>query len=227
MPGFDAERQCYVGRVVFDGAALAGKTTNLKKIAELVPANRRTEMITPGSLRGRTMFFDWLEIDGPKSASPTALKFQLITVPGQVERNHRRRPLVAMADAVVFVFDCSPDGAPASFDAWRRLRRVLKTRPRPVPVVIQANKQDLEGAQTPAQIASALGVDPAFVLPATSSSGAGVQRTIATALKLANAAVREAIAAGALDRIDSTNSDADALFFAMLEREEQGEIDED
>ena len=39
MASFDAERGCYVVRVVYDGPGMAGKTTNLQKICEIVPAD--------------------------------------------------------------------------------------------------------------------------------------------------------------------------------------------
>ena len=73
--------------------------------------NAAARLYTPAELKGRTMFFDWLEVDGPPQGQ-AEIKFQLITVPGQVQRNYRRRPLVEMADVVVFVCDCTPGAAP-------------------------------------------------------------------------------------------------------------------
>ena len=94
------------------------------------------------------MFFDWLEVDGPRR-SPAPLKLQLISVPGQIERNYRRRPLVQMADVVVFVCDSSPDKIPETMRAFARLRASIKQRRVPVPLVVQVNKQDVKGAFDP------------------------------------------------------------------------------
>src|SRR4028118_139966 len=100
MPSFDLARGCIVMKIVYDGPALAGKTTNLQKLCSMFPIERRSELFTPGALKGRTMFFDWLEIDGGKKGRH-AYRFQLLTVPGQTQRSYRRRPLLQMADAVV------------------------------------------------------------------------------------------------------------------------------
>ena len=99
MASFDSERKCHVVRIVYDGPGFAGKTTNLKRVHEIIPPSRRSEIVTPAELKGRMMFFDWLEIEGPKHGG-IGLRFQLITVPGQIERNYRRRPLVAMTPAL-------------------------------------------------------------------------------------------------------------------------------
>ena len=121
MASYDPIRGCYVVRVVYDGPGYAGKTTNLERVCDLVPVSRRSEMYTPASLKGRTMFFDWLEIDGPTQGGQS-LKFQLITVPGQIERNYRRKPLIEMADVVVFVCDSSPANVPDTIRTFARLR---------------------------------------------------------------------------------------------------------
>ena len=81
MASFDAVRGCYVVRVVYDGPGLAGKTTNLQKICEIVPATRRSEMVTPAAVKGRTMFFDWLEVDGPRTA-PARGSWIRVILPG-------------------------------------------------------------------------------------------------------------------------------------------------
>jgi len=185
MAAFDATRGCYVVRVVYDGPGMAGKTTNLQKICEIVPATRRSEMVTPAALKGRTMFFDWLEVDGPRRA-PAPFKLQLISVPGQIERNYRRRPLVQMADVVVFVCDASPDKIPDTMRAFARLRASIKQRRVPVPLVVQVNKQDVEGALDPERMRRRLKLDPAVpALPACASENQGVKETLATATRQA------------------------------------------
>jgi signal recognition particle receptor subunit beta len=182
MPSWDAARSLYVVRIVYDGPGLAGKTTNLKKITELVSAKRRSEMYTPAELKGRTMFFDWMEVKGPP-VSKHEIRFQLITVPGQFERNYRRRPLVEMADVVVFVGDCS-----SMVDTQRtfaRLRASIKRRKQPVPLVIQANKQDDDTALDPAQLKKKLKVATDVpVIAATAVDGTGVRETLATAMRI-------------------------------------------
>jgi signal recognition particle receptor subunit beta len=184
MPSWDSARNCYVVRIVYDGPGMAGKTTNLHQITQLVSAKRRSEMYTPAELKGRTMFFDWMEVKGPP-VSKSEITFQLITVPGQIERNYRRRPLVEMADVVVFVSDCSPKQIPDTMRTFARLRASMKRRKQPVPLVVQANKQDDPEAMPPEKLRKKLRV--AADVPIISSKaidGSGVRETLATAMRI-------------------------------------------
>ena len=62
MAIFDPVLQRIAVRVVYDGVAFAGKTTNLKQLCTLFAAQRSNELHTPAELRGRTLFFDWMQI---------------------------------------------------------------------------------------------------------------------------------------------------------------------
>ena len=184
MASWDAVRECHVVRIVYDGPGLAGKTTNLRQITKLVSAKRRSEMYTPAELKGRTMFFDWLEVQGPPLTG-SQIRFQLITVPGQFERNYRRRPLVEMADVVVFVGDCSEKQMPDTLRTFARLRASMKRRKQPVPLIVQANKQDVEKALPPEQLKRKLKVAADVpVLPASAHEGRGVRETLAIAMRI-------------------------------------------
>jgi signal recognition particle receptor subunit beta len=184
MPSFDSARDCHVVRIVFDGPGFAGKTTNLQYICNATPATRRSEMYTPAALKGRTMFFDWMELDGPPAIG-IKLKFQLITVPGQEERDYRRRPLVEMADVVVFVCDSIPEHLAGTQRTFARLRATMKRRSDPLPLVVQANKQDVANAVSPQKLRRRLRLDadvPMF--SANAVQGVGVRETLATAMRL-------------------------------------------
>lgn len=219
MASYDSSRGCYVVRVVYDGPGYAGKTTNLKRICDLIPVTRRSEMYTPASLKGRTMFFDWVEIDGPKQGGNT-LKFQLITVPGQIERNYRRRPLVEMADVVVFVCDSSPEQVPDTLRTFARLRSSMKQREKPIPLVVQANKQDVSGALTPALLKKKLDLaEEDTMISASAVTGQGVQETLRLAVRLG---VRT-LAGTAVEPLAAAFANADALFDHVLTFEDNPE----
>ena len=184
MASFDSERKCHVVRIVYDGPGFAGKTTNLKRVHEIIPPTRRSEIVTPAELKGRTMFFDWLEIEGPKHGG-IGLRFQLITVPGQIERNYRRRPLVAMADVVVFVCDSSPNAIPDTQRTFARLRASIKRRTEPVSLIVQANKQDVAGALEPPALRRKLRLDGSVpMIPANAAKGEGVKATLNEAMRV-------------------------------------------
>lgn len=184
MASFDSERKCHVVRIVYDGPGFAGKTTNLKRVHEIIPPSRRSEIVTPAELKGRTMFFDWLEIEGPRQGG-VGLYFQLITVPGQIERNYRRRPLVAMADVIVFVCDSSPGAIADTQRTFARLRASIKRRTEPVSIIVQANKQDVEGALSPAMLRRKLRLDGSIpMISANAASGDGVRATLNEAMRV-------------------------------------------
>ena len=62
MVAFDVEQQRMCVRVVYDGVASAGKTTNLRQLAELFATQRTCELFSPAEMDGRTLYFDWLQI---------------------------------------------------------------------------------------------------------------------------------------------------------------------
>lgn len=212
MASFDPERKCHVVRVVYDGPGFAGKTTNLKRVHEIIPPSRRSDIVTPAELKGRTMFFDWLEIEGPRHAG-VGLCFQLITVPGQIERNYRRRPLVAMADVVVFVCDSSPAAIPDTQRTFARLRASIKRRTEPVSLIVQANKQDVEGALSPAVLRRKLKLDGSVpMIPANAAKGDGVKATLNEAMRVGVRSLK----GGDIGPLVAEFANADALFDHVL-----------
>jgi signal recognition particle receptor subunit beta len=223
MASFDSERKCHVVRIVYDGPGFAGKTTNLKRVHEIIPPNRRSEIVTPAELKGRTMFFDWLEIEGPQHDG-VGLYFQLITVPGQIERNYRRRPLVAMADVVVFVCDSSPAAIPDTQRTFARLRSSIKRRTEPVSLIVQANKQDVEGALTPAMLRRKLRLDGSVpMIAANAAKGDGVRATLNEAMRVGVRALK-----GDIGPLVAEFANADNLFDHVLTFEDtpnEGPVD--
>ncbi|HEX3775841.1 MAG TPA: GTPase domain-containing protein [Polyangiaceae bacterium] len=218
MPSYDPARNCHVVRIVYDGPGMAGKTTNLKRICDVIPSSRRSEMYTPAELKGRTMFFDWLEIDGP-SQGGQALKFQLITVPGQVERAYRRKPLIEMADVVAFVCDSSPSQIPDTMRTFARLRALMRRRKDKLPLVVQANKQDVTDAMAPDKLRKRLKLaETVPVIPATAASGGGVKETLMTAIRVGVHTMREG---GVITRLAQEFANADALFDHVLTFEDK------
>ncbi|MEZ4229169.1 MAG: ADP-ribosylation factor-like protein [Polyangiaceae bacterium] len=226
MPSFDAEQGCHIVRIVYDGPGFAGKTTNLQQVCELLPATKRSELYTPAELKGRTMFFDWMEVKGPPITS-VEVRFHLITVPGQIERNYRRRPLVEMADVVVFVCDCMPDSLPDSMRTFARLRGSIKRRGTPVPVIVQANKQDIAGSLEPHKVRKKLRLsDEVPIIPAEANGGKGVRETLARAMRIglqalaAEPGVSAAVLTNADDLFDHV------LTFEDTPDEEQKDVEE-
>lgn len=228
MALFDPEHRRLIIRLVYDGPAFAGKTTNMAQLCNIFPVERRTELYTPGALKGRTLFFDWLEVDGGLIGS-YPVRCQLLSVPGQARRSYRRRPLVQSADTVVFVCDSDPSQLDESRRSFALLRRYLRERqPEKVPFAVQANKQDAPAAMTTAQLGQQLRLPPEVpVLPACASMGVGVRETVITALRMALHHVQHRVAREGLGAILGAPQTADELLDALLVLEDETPPDED
>lgn len=223
---FDPLLRKLVVRIVYDGPGFAGKTTNIERICELVPSERRTELYTPGALKGRTMFFDWVEVDGGKLGGMD-LRVQILSVPGQSQRSYRRRPLLFSADTVVFVADSTEEGFAETRRSFKLLARYLREREDDVPLLMQANKQDCEGARAPEEVLRSLVKNAEIAVHgASAATGEGVRETFQAAMKLAIKDVKERVQRDGLASITGKQQTADALFDSLLEAEEQHFADE-
>jgi signal recognition particle receptor subunit beta len=175
---------------------------------------------TPGSLKGRTMFFDWLEITIGKLGG-VPFRCQVLSVPGQRQRSYRRRPLIHSADTVVFVGDCRVDQIDETRRCFALMRRYLRERGEPVPFLVPANKQDVDGALPPEELARALrrapGVSP---IPAVAYTGQGVRDTFNAAVRSAVTHTKHLVTEGGLGGLSGQIQDADALLEAILELED-------
>ena len=145
MAVFDPSEQRLVLRVVYDGAAGAGKTTNIRQLGSLFVAQRITQVVSPAELNGRTLFFDWMQISaGAVCGFP--LICQVVSVPGQAAFTARRRQLLESADVVVFVCDSSKEKLNDAVDALLLADELVLPTGEALPLVFQANKQDQEDA---------------------------------------------------------------------------------
>jgi signal recognition particle receptor subunit beta len=192
MAVFDPTEERLCVRVVYDGAASAGKTTNLRQLASLFASQRTTEVISPAELEGRTLYFDWMQIAaGAVCGFP--LLCQVVSVPGQHAFRARRQSLLESADVIVFVSDS------ADPDSEIHLRRVIEIANRNIPVVVQANKQDQPGAVDAktlvAKIGGGGGTPPAnvHIVEAIATDGIGVVDTFVSAVRAAARAVQARI----------------------------------
>ena len=182
MPIFDPVEQRMVLRVVYDGVAFAGKTTNLRQLCLLFAAQRSREVVTPSELRGRTLYFDWLPI-AAGVARGIPLLSHVLSVPGQGALLPRRRHLLATADAVVFVCESDEAGVESAREGLALYDEIARERGRPLPLVLQANKQDRPGALDGKTIVRALGREETPFVEAIASDGIGVVDTFVQSIR--------------------------------------------
>jgi signal recognition particle receptor subunit beta len=226
MAFFDRAQDSVVLRVVYDGLGMAGKTTNIDQIHDQFSAAREGDVYTPEVLRGRTLYFDWLELHAGRVAGHRA-RCQIITVPGQFAYVQRRWALLRHVDAVVAVCDSSASALPRAQLGFEFLRRALgRTSAGDVPVVVQANKQDVPGALGPEEIAAALAISAERVIPATARSGLGVRRTLLCAIHAAVARLGEKIEAEGLGFLDDRIDTPQAIYERIKASEDSAAFDE-
>ena len=152
MAVLDPRSDTVVIRVVYDGAPKAGKSTSVGALGR----GLGSDVYSPAEVGGRTLYFDWLDYTGGLFEG-RRIRCQIISVPGQATLAPRRRCLLELADAIVFVGDSSPAGFIADRGYLSGLSRVLHQLPGPpVGVVLQANKRDHAHAVSVGNIRSML-----------------------------------------------------------------------
>jgi hypothetical protein len=166
-------------KLVYYGAGLSGKTTNLEAIYEAVPDTSRGKMVSMKTQSDRTLFFDLLPLDlGEIMGFKT--RFLLYTVPGQVFYNATRKLVLKGADAIVFVADSEVGKMEENKESLANLRANLAEYGlslESIPWVIQYNKRDLPNVYTVEELNAEL--NPANVpsFEAVASEGRGVFET--------------------------------------------------
>ncbi|NUP06587.1 MAG: GTPase domain-containing protein [Polyangiaceae bacterium] len=182
MPTYDPIKQRMAVRVVYDGVAWAGKTTNLRQLCTLFAAQRSAKLYSPADANGRTLYFDWMQImAGVVCGYP--LLCQVMSVPGQVVLTARRRHLLSTADVIVYVCESGEQTAAAAAAGLALYDEVARERGATVPLVVQANKQDRVGALDGPSLLRVLGREGTPVVEGIASEGIGVVDTFVTAVR--------------------------------------------
>ncbi len=167
-------------KLVYYGAGLCGKTTNLEAIYEAVPEMSRGKMVSMKTQSDRTLFFDLLPLDlGEIMGFKT--RFLLYTVPGQVFYNATRKLVLKGADALVFVADSAVGKMDENLESLGNLRQNLTDyglNLDEIPWVLQYNKRDLPNVYSIEELNASLnpgGRVPVF--ESVASQGTGVFET--------------------------------------------------
>jgi signal recognition particle receptor subunit beta len=167
-------------KLVYYGAGLSGKTTNLEAIYEAVPETSRGKMVSMKTQSDRTLFFDLLPLElGEILGFKT--RFLLYTVPGQVFYNATRKLVLKGADAIVFVADSEVGKMEENKESLANLRANLaeyKVSLDELPWVIQYNKRDLPNVYSLEELNAEL--NPGGKVPfyeAVATQGKGVFET--------------------------------------------------
>ena len=167
-------------KIVYYGAGLGGKTTNLQWIFEQTLGKTGGKMISLATETDRTLFFDFLPLDlGTIRGFKT--RFHLYTVPGQVFYDASRKLILRGVDGVVFVADSQEERMDANLEALENLQENLKEHGydlMKIPYVLQLNKRDLPSALPIDVLKQALTKKSEAVFEGIAFKGVGVFETL-------------------------------------------------
>lgn len=167
-------------KIVYYGAGLGGKTTNLQVIFDKSADKQKGKMISLATETDRTLFFDFLPLDlGTVRGFKT--RFHLYTVPGQVFYDASRKLILRGVDGVVFVADSQEERMDANVEALENLQENLKEHGydfMKIPYVLQLNKRDLPNALPVDTLKKELVKRGEPVFEATAFNGVGVFETL-------------------------------------------------
>jgi signal recognition particle receptor subunit beta len=167
-------------KIVYYGAGLGGKTTNLQHIYKTTAEAQKGKMISLATETERTLFFDFLPLDlGTVRGFKT--RIHLYTVPGQVFYDASRKLILRGVDGIVFVADSQEERMDANLEALDNLGTNLKEHNidfAKLPYVLQLNKRDLPNILPVDQLTRELRKKDEPVMEAIAFQGNGVFETL-------------------------------------------------
>lgn len=147
-------------KIVYYGAGLCGKTTNIQYIYDNINADAKGKMISLATETERTLFFDFLPLQlGQIGGFKTRL--HLYTVPGQIFYDASRKLILKGVDGIVFVVDSQEERLDANIESFENLKANLSEISRTIyntPLVIQYNKRDMPNCLPIPTIRQELGI---------------------------------------------------------------------
>ena len=176
-------------KIVYYGPGMAGKTANLQYIHRCLPNGNRGNMISLATGDDRTIYFDFLPVTA-LTVRGFQTRFQLYTVPGQVQYNATRRLVLRGADGLVFVADSQFERLRENVESFRDLEanlREYESTLDEIPYVLQYNKRDLPNLAPLSYLEFVLNRRAARVpfFEASAIDGKGVFETLNTVSRMA------------------------------------------
>lgn len=167
-------------KVVYFGAGLCGKTTNIQYIYEHTQQDQRGKLVTLSVENERTLFFDFLplavgDVRGYKT------RFHLYTIPGQTFYETSRQFILKGVDGIVFVADSQAERMEANLESFEELGSSLEKQGYDLgklPVVLQYNKRDLQGIVSIAELQATFNSMRKPYFEAVANRGQGVMETL-------------------------------------------------
>ncbi|MCD4654720.1 GTPase domain-containing protein [bacterium] len=186
MPKIRIREKEIIGKIVYYGVGLGGKTTNMQYLHKKAHPKYRGDLVSLATETDRTLFFDFLPMTF-KKVGGYDLRLHLFTVPGQVFYEESRRIILKDADGVVFVSDSHPARRIANEESLDDLDRNLTLHNldiKKIPLVIQYNKRDLDSTMNLDEMRTELNYLKVPDFEAIAVNGTGVSETFREIIKL-------------------------------------------
>lgn len=167
-------------KIIYIGAGLSGKTTNVQHIYEHSQEEGRGKLITLSTENERTLFFDFLPLSVGKVRGYQT-RFHLYTIPGQTFYQVSQQFILKGVDGIVFVVDSQPERMEANIESFEAMKKNLENQGyehTKVPLVLQYNKRDLPEAVPIRELQATFNSMNRPYFEAVSNRGEGVMETL-------------------------------------------------
>ena len=163
-------------KIVYYGAGLSGKTTNLQYIYTQTSPLVKGDLITLPTEKERTIYFDFLplavgEIRGYR------IRFHLYSVPGQVFYDASRQTILNGVDGVIFVVDSRVSRLDANLESFDNLQinlNLIGLDIEKIPLVLQYNKRDAKNIMSISELEHLFNHHKWLNFEAVAKNGVGV-----------------------------------------------------
>lgn len=183
---FREDKQAHF-KIVYHGAGLCGKTTNMHQIfRRLQPEQKLTpEIVEIPTQQDKTLSFDFMPLSIGKIGAYAAV-FEFYTVPGQVHYQSSRKLILDGVDGVVFVADSQNQMKEENIRMLEELKsylRVIKPNEE-IPIALQFNKRDLFNVMPVEMMLDDLQEKDEPWFEGSALSGEGVMETMQTIVRM-------------------------------------------
>ena len=193
MAEVNTEKTEISAKVLYWGAAGAGKTANLEHVHRKLRADNRGELRRVPTALDPSVCFESLPITLGE-LSGLKVHLHVVAVPGSPEHAPTRKQQLDRVDGIVLVLDARPERIDANLESFDELRRSLSAYGRSleeVPLVVQYNKRDLADDFTLEELHRKLDLRGAAVFEAVATQGKGVLQALTTISKRVIRRLRE------------------------------------
>ena len=167
-------------KVIYYGAGMSGKTTNIQYIYDQTRGNQSESLVSLSGQNERTLFFDFLPLAIGDVKGYTT-RFHLYSIPGQTFYETSRYFILRGVDGIVFVVDSDPERMEANMENFETLEKALDSQGydlNKIPLVFQYNKRDLGDATQLHNLEAAFNPMKRPYYEATAHNGKGVMETL-------------------------------------------------